>query len=474
MKISVVMPVYNERWTIREIVRRALAQSLPLHELVIVDDGSTDGTRERVAELAARHSGGRTSLRVILKERNEGKGAALAAGFHAAEGDVIVVQDADLEYDPADYAELVAPIVEGRADVVYGSRFSGGKRNVLLFWHALANQGLTLLCNLVSNLNLTDVWTGAKAFRASVIRTIPLTSRGFDFEPEVTIKISKLGCRIHEVPVSYHGRTYAEGKKIGLTDAFIALWAIVKNALSGDLGPLAVGEQTLRIMSKVGRYNRFIYDQYSRHLGASVVEIGSGVGNVSRFLLDRERLVLTEPDPEYVQLLRSTYKDWGYIEVRALDIAAPGDALNGLAGSFDTAVCFNVIEHIKDDAVAVANIARLLKPGGSAVLIVPAHAWLYGSLDENLAHHRRYGRTEFETLLAGAGLEPIESRFLNPLAVPGWFVNGRLLRARVIPSVQLALLDALTFLVRWSTGLGLPFGLSLFVVARKKEGGTGA
>ena len=470
MRISVVMPVYNERWTIREIVRRVLAQPYPLHELVIVDDGSTDGTRERIKELEARHAKGKTPVRVILKEKNEGKGAALAAGFAAAEGDVIVVQDADLEYDPADFAELVGPIIGGHADVVYGSRFSGGKRNVLLFWHALANRCLTLLCNLVSNLNLTDVWTGAKAFRAGVIRSIPLTCRGFDFEPEVTIKIAKLGCRIHEVPVSYHGRTHAEGKKIGLKDAFIALWAITKTALWGDLGPMAVGEQTLRIMSKAGRYNRFVYEQYAHHLGASVVEIGSGVGNVSRFLLDRERLLLTEPEPEYVELLKNTYKDWGYIEVRGLDIAAPGDGLKGLEGAFDTAVCFNVIEHIKDDAAATANIARLLKPGGQAVLIVPAHQWLFGTLDENLFHHRRYEKADFEALLAGAGLEVVESRFLNPLAVPGWYVNGRWFKRRVIPSFQLALFDSLTFLVRWTSGWGLSFGLSLFVVARKAPG----
>ncbi len=465
MKVSVVMPIYNECWTIREIVRRVLARP-EVSELVMVDDGSTDGTRERITQLVEKNQGGRVAVRALMRERNGGKGAALVDGFAAVTGDVVIVQDADLEYDPQDYPALIEPITDGRADAVFGSRFAGGKRNVLLFWHTLVNRLLTLSCNVVSDLNLTDVWTGYKVFRTELIRKIPLSSRGFDFEPEITIKLAKLGCRISEVPVSYQGRTYAEGKKIGLKDAFIAAWAIARTALFGDLGELAVGEQTLRIMSKAGRYNRFIYDQYKQHLGPEVVEIGAGVGNISRFLLDRERLLLTENDPSYLENLRACFKGWGYVDVRPLDIMAPKDA-EGLWSKFDSAVCFNVIEHVKDDAAAVSNIARLLRPGGKAILIVPAHQWLYGSLDEHLGHHKRYEREGFEGLIKAAGLEVVESRYLNPLAVPGWFLNGRLLRRTVIPGLQLSLFDRLTPLVKASSALGLDVGLSLFVVARK-------
>lgn len=465
MKISVVMPIYNECWTIREIVRRVLARP-EVDELVMVDDGSTDGTRERIRQLLETHKNGRVAVRALLRERNGGKGAALVDGFHAVTGDVVIVQDADLEYDPADYPALIEPIKDGRADAVFGSRFLGAKHNVLLFWHTLVNRLLTLSCNVVSDLNLTDVWTGYKVFRTELIRKIPLSSRGFDFEPEITIKLAKLGCRISEVPVSYHGRTYAEGKKIGMKDAFIAAWAIMRTALFGDLGELAVGEQTLRIMSKAGRYNRYIYDQYRHQLGPDVVEIGAGVGNISRFLLDRERLVLTENDPSYLESLRAVYKGWGYVEVRPLDIMAPKDT-DALWGRFDSAVCFNVIEHVKDDSAAVSNIAKLLKPGGKAILIVPAHQWLYGSLDEHLGHHKRYEREGFEALLKAAGLNVVESRYLNPIAVPGWYLNGRVFHRKVIPGLQLSLFDRLTPLVAAASSLGLSVGLSLFVVASK-------
>ena len=472
MKVSVVMPVYNECWTIREIVRRVLAQAGMLHELIMVDDGSTDGTREFIAQLAEKHKDGPVAVRAIYRPENGGKGCALHDGFAAVTGDVVIVQDADLEYDPQDYGALVEPIAEGRADAVFGSRFLGGKRNMLLFWHTLANKILTLLCNVVSNLNYSDVWTGYKVFRTEIIRKVPLTARGFDFEPEIAIKLAKLGCRISEVPVSYHGRGYAEGKKIGFADALIAVWVIAKTAMAGDLGDLAIGEQTLRIMSKAGRYNRYIYELYRRYLGPDVVEIGSGMGNISRFLLDRNRLLLTENDPAYIDTLRASFKDWEGIEIRPLDITAPKQA-DALWGRFDTAICFNVIEHVEQDARAVSNIARLLKPGGQAVLIVPAHQWLHGALDRSLGHIKRYDRDGFNDLVTAAGLELVESRYLNPIAVPGWFFNGRLLRRKIIPSLQLDLFDRLTWLVRWSSAFGLPFGLSLFTVARKPVAADG-
>ena len=466
MKISVVMPVYNECWTIREIVRRVVAQGELVTELVMVDDGSTDGTRALIDGLLERYKGGRVAVRALFREENGGKGAALKDGFAAATGDVVIVQDADLEYDPEDYPRLVAPILDGRADAVYGSRFACGERNVLFFWHTLANRLLTLACNVVSNLNLSDVWTGYKVFRAELIRKMPLSSRGFDFEPEITIKLAKLGCRITEVPVSYQGRSYAEGKKIGLRDAFIGFWAVAKTWLVGDLGELAVGERTWRIMAKAGRYNRFIYEQYRGYLGPDVIEVGSGVGTISRFLLDRRRLVLTESDPSRLEALRGAYKGWEHVELRALDIARPQGA-DDLWGRFDTAVCFNLLERVDDDAEALKNVARLLKPGGRAVISVSAHGCLYGSMDETLGHKRRYDRARLDELLAQAGLETEESRFLNALGVAAWWLNGRVLRRKSIPGLQIALFDRLMPLVRWTSGSRLPWGLMLLTVARR-------
>ncbi len=224
--LSIVVPVYNEKATIAQVVRTVLQSKPGLEkELVIVDDYSTDGTREILRELEQEARG---RIKLAFHEQNRGKGAALRTGFAEATGDVVVVQDADLEYDPSDYPTLLEPILSGRADVVFGNRFHGGSHRVLYFWHFQANRFLTFICNMLSNLNLTDMEVGYKAFRREVLQAITLRADRFGFEPEVTIKVAKLGCRIYEVPISYHGRTYEEGKKIGWKDGVAALYHMLK------------------------------------------------------------------------------------------------------------------------------------------------------------------------------------------------------------------------------------------------------
>jgi glycosyltransferase involved in cell wall biosynthesis len=227
MKLSVIIPIYNEGATLREIVERVLAVPLEI-ELLCVDDGSTDGSRELLEELGGAHS----QIRVLLQPRNMGKGAALRRGIQEAIGDVVVIQDADLEYDPSEYPLLLQPIIDEKADVVYGSRFvSGRPHRVLYFWHSMGNALLTLTSNAVTNLNLTDMETCYKVFRRDVIQSIQLEEDRFGFEPEVTVKIAKRRLRVYEVGISYSGRTYEEGKKIGWKDGIRALWCLAKYSI---------------------------------------------------------------------------------------------------------------------------------------------------------------------------------------------------------------------------------------------------
>lgn len=222
MNLSVVIPVYNEADNIREILKRVEAQKLA-SEIIVVDDGSTDGTRKILAELD-----GNQTVRVILHEHNKGKGAAVVTGFQAARGEILLIQDADLEYDPRDYPQILKPIEEGIADVVYGSRFLGGPRRVAMFWHMIANKMLTTMTNVLYNTILTDMETGYKVFRRGVIDGMTIHSRRFDFEPEFTAKVLKRHYRIFEVPITFNPRDYSQGKKIKLKDAFAAVWTLMK------------------------------------------------------------------------------------------------------------------------------------------------------------------------------------------------------------------------------------------------------
>jgi glycosyltransferase involved in cell wall biosynthesis len=239
MKLSVITPVYNERTTIEELLSRVIGENTE-KEVIIVDDGSTDGTREFLQSLCTRWNpelGASFSMKqlsvlassvVLYQDQNYGKGAALRRGIEVATGDIILIQDADLEYDPKEYERLLEPILLGVADVVYGSRFLGGPHRVLLFWHYIANKALTTLSNVLTNLNATDVWTCYKVFKREVIKGIELKENGFGFEADVTAKLARRGCRIYELPISYFGRSYDEGKKITWKDGLWGLWCTIR------------------------------------------------------------------------------------------------------------------------------------------------------------------------------------------------------------------------------------------------------
>jgi glycosyltransferase involved in cell wall biosynthesis len=473
MRLSVVVPVYNERFTLPEILSRIQAVAIP-KEIVIVDDGSTDGTREFLrrleAELDEARRGGtfdeKNEIRIFYQERNQGKGAALRRGFAEAAGDVVLVQDADLEYDPRDYPKLLAPILEGKADAVYGSRFLGFPRRVLFFWHHVANKFLTLVSNVATNLNLSDMETGYKAFRADVVKVIPIRSNRFGVEPELTAKLAKLRARIYEVPVSYAGRAYWEGKKIRWTDGVAALWTILKYSIVDDDHEGAAGYRTLLRMSQAQRYNRWMFQQLSPHVGQRVLEIGSGIGSLTRHLLGRELVIASDVDPQYLRMLGHTFERHTRVRPVYLDLA-DFDPASLADHRLDTIVCLNVLEHVEDDRAALARIHATLAPGGRLVLLVPAHRRLYGGIDRAIHHYRRYDRADLIARLQGAGFTVERTWFFNRLGALGWYLNSVVLRRRRVPGLQLRLQDLLVPFLRAESALPLPFGLSLIAVGRK-------
>jgi glycosyltransferase involved in cell wall biosynthesis/phospholipid N-methyltransferase len=469
LRLSVVIPVYNERFLVEELVSRVLAVTVPgveQIEVLVVDDGSRDGSREILRRLAAAHP---DRIRLLEQAVNQGKGAALRRGIAAATGDLIVFQDADLEYDPRDYARLVRPFLEDGADVVYGSRFlPSDRRRVLYYRHSLGNRLLTLLSNWSTDLNLTDMETCYKMFRAPLLKSIPIRSHDFAIEPEITAKIAKRDCRIFEVPISYLGRTYREGKKIGWKDAVKAVRAIVRYRLVDDLyAEDEYGSHILHSLERAQHFNRWMAAAIAPHVGARVLEIGAGIGNITTWLLPRDLYVASDINPFYLDYLRNLALGKPYLQVDRIDLEDPA-CFARWEGQFDTIVCLNVLEHVRDPLAALANMHRALRPGGRLVLYVPQGPGLYSSLDEVLGHRCRYERSMLEQELTASGFAPESLADFNRCSVPGWWWNGKVLGKRSFDRLQLKLFNIAVPLLRRLDRL-LPWrGLGLIAVAVRK------
>lgn len=468
--LSVVVPVYNERYLVEELLTQVLAVTAPgigQLQIIVVDDGSTDGTTVIAQRLAAAHA---DRIQCIAKPRNEGKGSAVRTGIDAATGDLIAIQDADLEYDPRDLAAMVRPFQEDGADVVYGSRFAqGSRRRVLYFRHTIGNRVLTFLSNLFTDLNLTDVETCYKMFRASLIKSIPIRSNDFALEIEITAKIAKRNCQVFEVPISYRGRTYREGKKIGWRDGFNAIAAAVRYWLVDDLyKDDEIGGRILHRLERAQRFNEWLAGTVRPWIGDRVLEIGAGIGNITQQLIPRDRYVASDVNQSYLRYLRNMAAAKPYLRVAEVDLEVPS-SFDGHEGAFDTVVCLNVLEHVQDPMVALRNIGRALLPGGRVVLYVPQHPSLYSPLDEGLGHRCRYDQGALREELQTNGFTVEHMEDFNRVSMPAWWWNGRIIGKRDFGRWQLKLFDILVPLFK-VTDRFVPWpGLGIIAVGRKTE-----
>ncbi|MGZ8868334.1 MAG: methyltransferase, partial [Thermoanaerobaculia bacterium] len=369
--------------------------------------------------------------------------------------------------------KIIQPIIDGHADVVFGSRFEGYPRRVMLYWHRLGNTFLTFLSNCTTNLDLTDMETCYKAFRREIIQSIKLNSNRFGFEPEVTAKLAKRGYRIFEVPISYYGRDYWEGKKINWKDGFSAIWTILRYGFFNDDASEPRTFTTLRRRGRLKRYNRWIWDRIAPFVGQRVLEVGAGSGTMTRFLYGRELIVATDRETPYLDRLRNAFRRRPGIIVDRLDIEKDDNGDLARYG-FDTVTCINVLEHTVDDEGALKRVNDLLVHGGRVIVYVPAGQALFGSMDKGIGHQRRYEKDELIAKLERAGFTLDYLGYQNRIGKLAWWLNGKLAGRRALPSAQSRIFDALVPLFRAFEGSNPSTGLSLIAVGRKNGGGQAA
>lgn len=467
-RLSVLVPVHNERHVVEASLRRVLALNHDLIsslELIVVDDCSTDGTRDILERLANEDE------RIIFlhHEINQGKGAAIRTALTRVTGDIVIIHDADLEYNPADIPALLVPFAKEGADAVFGSRYlSAPYRRALMFRHTLINKFVTTLANCFTDLTLTDMETCYKSVNSTLLKSIPLRSNDFRFEVEIVFKLAKRRARIFEVPIRYLPRTYEEGKKLRARDGLLALLAMIRFWLIDDLyREDEYGSHILIELERARRFNLWMGDTLRSFVGDRVLEIGAGIGNLTNQLIPRELYVASDINPNYLHYLRSYSIGKPYLRVMNVDVGNP-EHFSSLERKFDTVLILNVLEHVPDEQQALRNIWSALEPGGRAIILVPQHPALYATLDQALGHRERYTVARLEESLTRAAFR-IEKIFdFNRFSVPGWWFSGRLLRRKKFSRVQLKVIDVLMPILRRIDRVWPWSGLSIIAIAVKE------
>jgi glycosyltransferase involved in cell wall biosynthesis len=475
LSLSILVPVYNEQYLVESSLKRleVLAESswLSRVRVIVVNDASTDQTRDVLSSIRERlQQPGATRLEWIFQEhkKNQGKGAAIRTALQYADTDLVVIHDADLEYHPEDLLKMIALFKTEEADAVYGSRFlASDYRRVLFFRHSLGNKLLTLLTNFVTDLNLTDMETCYKMVRTELLKSIPLESNRFGFEPELTIKLAKRDARIFELPIRYSGRTYTEGKKITWKDGVKALGALLKYGISDRIYVADEhGSEILTRLNRAPRFTKWMADTIRPYLGEHVLEIGAGIGNLTANLVPKTVYCASDINPHYLDRLTKLKQTRPYLQVQYTD-ASVGETYP--EEQFDTVICLNVVEHLADDVNALRNIRSSLQKDGRAIVLVPNGPGLYGSLDRVLGHYRRYTKQQLQGVCEQAGFRVEKVLKFNRIGSPGWWWNGRILKKDTFGFWQIKVLNTLLPVIR-PIDRFLPFPhLSWIIILRVDE-----